>query len=159
VEFTTLPGQPRSPLKTRTIPRKSRRVSPLTAFSQRFPTIPEVHCQLGGRTADLHAGDFHTTEFFRNRLNLAGGHSLDVHLGQCDHQGSLTSQAFLQSRWIKAAFSHLWHGKSDLAHPGPDCLWLVTISMPFPVFRTLVLTGVEILCPLCLHGLIDQDTQ
>jgi len=149
-----------------------------------FPPGLESFIELGRGAAHLGAGEpnLRPQEPLQDVDDAAGGHSLDVHLGQGEIDRLIGAGTFLQGGRIEIAGTHLRHRESHLTQPGEHGLGLEAVGVVAPaglsglnigkadvslrrnsVFapgrRALVGRRANKLAALDLGGLVDEDAQ
>src|SRR5574344_1276947 len=112
----------------------------------------ELLCQ----PADLGRADFGATKNFDDILDPAGTYSFDIHFGDGELESALTAHAFLDAAGIKLHPANLWYFQEDFPGRKIERLVFKSIGMPSTLFRAFIWFGVESLCSLDLHGLIDD---
>jgi len=120
----------------------------------------EFDIELGGAGADLGGTHGVAAEFLDDLGDLAGGHSLDIHLGEGEHEGLLTADALFEGTGIKVhAIADLRDAEFDGADAGGEGLWLESVGAAQAGITTFVGPSVEDGGAFLNHGLVDEKAE
>jgi hypothetical protein len=84
-----------------------------------------------------------TAQLLGHGLDLAGGHALDVHLGQRRHQRLLRALVALEQLGGKAPVAVAWHAQLELANAGDEAAAVVAGAVTRALDRALTRCGAD----------------
>jgi len=120
----------------------------------------EFGIELCGAVADLGGTHRVTAEFLDDFRDLAGGDTLDIHLGQGKHEGSFAADAFFQGAGIEVnAIADLRDTELDGAETGGEGFWFEPVGTPEALATSLIRASLERGGTFLDHGLIDEDAE
>ncbi len=120
----------------------------------------EFDIELGGAGADLGGTHGVAAEVLDDLGDRACGHSLDIHLGEGEHEGLLTADALFEGTGIKVhAIADLRDAEFDGAAAGGEGLWLESVGAAQAGITTFVGPGVEDGGAFLNHGLVDEKAE
>jgi hypothetical protein len=97
-----------------------------------------------------------TTQLFSNRLHLARGHPLHIHLRQCSNQRLLTALEALEQRRRELPVAISRHSQLDLADPRDQAAAVVAGAIASALLRALASARTEQISHLALHDLLQR---
>jgi len=120
----------------------------------------EFDIELGGAGADLGGTHGVAAEVLDDLGDRACGHSLDIHLGEGEHEGLLTADALFEGTGIKVhAIADLRDAEFDGAAAGGEGLWLESVGAAQAGITTFVGPGVEDGGAFLNHCLVDEKAE
>jgi hypothetical protein len=91
--------------------------------------------------------------------HAAGGHALNIHLGEREIHRLIGSRALLESGWIELAGTHLGHLEGHFTQPGEHGLGFETVGVIAPGCGAFVGCSTQKLISFDLGRFIDKDAQ
>lgn len=116
----------------------------------------QLFIQLHVETANGGRGNLMAAEFLGNRLDLARGNPLHVHLSHRPDQGFFTALITLEDLRPKVTLPVLRHPQFQLPHPRDQRPAVISRTVVAPILRALPLLGAQRLIHLRLQDLLEN---
>ena len=130
------------------------------ASQRAIPPGLEFDIELGGAGAHLGGADGVSAEFLNDFGHFAGGHALDVHLGEGEKESLFAAGSLFQGGGIKIhAVANLRNAQEERADTGGKGFGLESIGSPQAIIATLIRPGLKNGGAFLDHGLVDEQAQ